>query len=134
MRQRFIVPKINSNAKWLQSFASTSSKKNQTKNKLLSELLYLDYQTAFASDQPLQPLVKSIESSIIVSLDDFEEKNKREQEILRPQIVDSLGEIRRQRKEKSSGEKMKRRILSSFGQSAKPMDLKIIDLNQNLNV
>ena len=134
MRQRFIVPKVNSNAKWLQTFSSTSSKKKQTKNKLLSELLYLDYKTAFASDQPLQPLVKSVESSIIVSLDDFEEKNKREQEILRPQIVESLKVIKRQRKEKSPGEKLKRRILSSFGQSTKSMNLKMIDLNQKSSV
>ena len=53
MRQRFIVPKVNSNAKWLQAFTPAPAKKKQPKNKLLSELLYLDYKTAFASDQPL---------------------------------------------------------------------------------
>ena len=130
LRQRFIVPKVNSNTKWLQTLIPAPSKKKQPKNKLLSELLYLDYKTAFASDKPLQPLVKSVETSVMVSMSDFEEKNRTEQDLLRPQMVDSLLQIRRQRKQKSPGEKTKKRILDSFRQSAKPMDLKIIDLNQ----
>ena len=131
MRRRFVVPKVTSNAKWLEAFMPAPSKKKQPKNKLLSELLYLDYKTAFASGQPL---VKSVESSIVGSLDDFEEKNKKEQEILRPQMVESLFHIRRQPEEKTSGQKMKRRILGSFGQSTKSMNLKMIDLNQKLSV
>ena len=131
MRRRFIVPKINSNAKWLQAFAPAASKKKQPKNKLLSELLYLDYETAFASSQPL---VKSVESSIIASLEDFEESNKPIKELLRPRMVESLLQIRRQRKEKSSGEKMKRRTLNSFGQSTKPMNLRMIGRNKKFSM
>ena len=131
MRQRLIVPKVNSNAKWLQAFPPAPAKKKQPKNKLLSELLYLDYKTAFASDQPL---VKSVESSIMVSLSDFEASHQKERELLRPQMVESLLQIRRQRKEKSSREKTKKRIFGSFGQPAKPMNLKMIDLNQKASV
>ena len=80
-----------------------------------------------------QPLAKSVESSIMVSMSDLEEKNKKEQEILRPPIVESLLKIPRQKQQKSLGEKIivKKRIVDSFGQSAKPMDLKLIDLNQS---
>ena len=131
MRRRFIVPKINSNAKWLQAFAPAASKKKQPKNKLLSELLYLDYETAFASNQPF---VKSVESSIIASLEDFEESNKPIKELLRPRMVESLLQIRRQRKKKSSGENKKRRILNSFGQSAKPMNLRMIGGNKKFSM
>ena len=129
MRQRFIVPKINSNTKWLRGFTSAPSKKKQPKNKLLSELLYLDYKTAFTTEQPL---VKRVESSMMVSMSDLEDKNKKEQESMRPLRLESLLNIPRQ----GLSEKIivKKRIVDSFGQSAKPMDLKIIDLNQNSNV
>ena len=128
MRQRFIVPKVKSNAKWLEVFTPAPSKKRQPKNKLLSQMLYLDYETAFASNQSQN--MKSVESSIMAPLGDFEEHNKEKTEILRPRKLESLVSIRRQEKQKSPDKKMKRRILASFGQSAKPMNLRTIDQNQ----
>ena len=104
MRQKLIIPKVNSNAKWLQAFTPAPAKKKQPKNKLLSELFYLDYKAAFASDQPL---AKSVESSIMVSLSDVEDSNKSIKEPLRPRMVESLLQTRRQRKEKNPSDKKK---------------------------
>ena len=70
----------------------------------------------------------------MVSLSDLEASHQKERELLRPQMVESLLQIRRQRKEKSSSEKMKKRVLGSFGQPAKPMNLAMIDLNQKSSV
>ena len=131
MRRRFIDPQITSTAKLLQDLTLVLSKKKQPKNKLLSELLYLDYKTAFVSNQPLN---KSAESSIVLSLVNLEEKNKKEQEILRPPIVESLLQIQKERKRMSPEKKTKKWVLDSFSKSAKPMNLKLIDLNQTSSV
>ena len=96
-----------------------------------SELLYLIYKTAFST---YQPLAKSVESSILVSLGDVEDSNKSIKELLRPRMVESLLQTRRQRKQKSPDGKTKKRIPGSFGQPAKPMNLKMIDLNQESSV
>ena len=127
MRRKFIIPKANSQPNLLQAFTSALSKKKQPKNKLLNEFLILIIKLLE------QPLAKSVESSIMVSMSDLEEKNKREQESLGPLRLGSLLKIPRQKQQKSLGEKIivKKRIVDSFGLSAKPMDLKLIDLNQS---
>ena len=127
MRQRFIVPKVKSKERWLETFKAALSTKKHPKNKLLNELLSLDYKTAFSSNQPPP---KSIELSIMTLMEDFEE-NKEKKEILGPLKLESWVSIRRQEKQKSPDQRMKRRI---FGQLAKPMNLKKIGENQTSNV
>ena len=131
MRQRFIVPKVKSKERWSETFKAALSTKKHPKNKLLNELLNellsLDYKTAFSSNQPPP---KSIELSIMTLMEDFEE-NKEKKEILGPLKLESWVSIRRQEKQKSPDQRMKRRI---FGQLAKPMNLKKIGENQTSNV